>query len=105
MMQVGNAACSAHVLTLQARHQVCSVPDSCKANDLSLQMGDQGQIYSSVQPKEVANFIYQQTGQQIDESKITLPDIKKQGTYDGEAIMHPKVTASFKVQITRAPNK
>jgi large subunit ribosomal protein L9 len=58
-------------------------------------------FYDSVAVKEVADAIYQQTGRQIPEADITVPDIKAVGTYECSARLHPDVVASFSVVIQR----
>jgi ribosomal protein L9 len=41
-------------------------------------VGERDQIYGSVAASEVADAVYQQTGQKLDAAAITLPDIKVQ---------------------------
>ncbi|GAX84145.1 hypothetical protein CEUSTIGMA_g11568.t1 [Chlamydomonas eustigma] len=64
-------------------------------------VGEKDQIYGSVTVKEVADAIYQQTGRQIPEADVTVPDIKAVGTYECSARLHPEVVASFSVVIQR----
>lgn len=67
-----------------------------------LQVGTNDQIFGSVQPSEITEFIERQTGQKLDASKMELPEIKTLGTYDASIKLHPEVIGTFKVQVTKA---
>lgn len=67
-------------------------------------MGSNDQIFGSVKPSDITDFIERQTGQKLDPSKLDLPEIKTLGTYDASIKLHPEVTGTFKVQVTKAPN-
>uniref|UniRef100_A0A7R9YSE6 Large ribosomal subunit protein bL9c n=1 Tax=Chlamydomonas euryale TaxID=1486919 RepID=A0A7R9YSE6_9CHLO len=64
-------------------------------------VGDKDQIFGSVSVKDVADAIYQQTGKQIQEADIKIPDIKSVGTYECTAKLHKDVTATFSVVIVK----
>lgn len=63
--------------------------------------GERDQIFGSVTTQEIADAIYQQTSQQLDKSKFTIPEIKALGTYDVQVKLHPEVTGTFKVVVQR----
>lgn len=65
-------------------------------------VGTNDQIFGSVQGSEITDFIERQTGQKLDASKISLPEIKTLGTYDASIKLHPEVVGTFKVQVTKA---
>lgn len=67
-----------------------------------MQVGTNDQIFGSVQPSEITEFIERQTGQKLDASKMELPEIKTLGTYDASIKLHPEVIGTFKVQVTKA---
>mmetsp|Transcript_9955 Transcript_9955/g.27090 ORF Transcript_9955/g.27090 Transcript_9955/m.27090 type:complete len:192 (+) Transcript_9955:49-624(+) len=67
-------------------------------------VGERDQIYGSVQKSEVADAIYQQTGRNLADAEITVPEIKAVGTYECQVKLHPEVTASFNVVIQREKN-
>ena len=58
-------------------------------------------IFGGVTTQEIADAIYQQTSQQLDKSKFTIPEIKALGTYDVQVKLHPEVTGTFKVVVQR----
>ena len=69
-----------------------------------IQVGANDQIFGSVQGSEIVDFIEKQTGQKLDASKMDLPEMKTLGTYECSIKLHPEVTGTFKVQVTKAPN-
>ena len=64
-------------------------------------VGDKDQIFGSVSVKEVSDAIYQQTGRNIPEADISVPDIKSVGTFECTAKLHPEVIATFSAVIQR----
>jgi large subunit ribosomal protein L9 len=67
-------------------------------------VGDNNQIFGSVQPQEITAYIEKQTARKLDHRNITLPEMKTTGTYEASIKLHPEVTGVFKVQVTRQPN-
>jgi large subunit ribosomal protein L9 len=53
--------------------------------------GEKDQIYGSVQIQEIADAIYQQTGRNVSDSEISVPEIKAVGTYECTIRLHPEV--------------
>ena len=61
--------------------------------------GANGKLFGSVTAKEIAVVVSNQFSVTVDKRKITVDDIKAFGTYKAQVRLHPKVTASFKVQV------
>ena len=49
--------------------------------------------------KEIAVIVSKQFNVTVDKRKISVDDIKAFGTYNAQVRLHPKVSASFKVQV------
>lgn len=62
--------------------------------------GANGKLFGSVTAKEIAVVVSKEFGVSVDKRKITVDDIKAFGTYNAQVRLHPKVTASFKVQVS-----
>ncbi|MBS7359028.1 MAG: hypothetical protein KIG53_00320, partial [Oscillospiraceae bacterium] len=61
--------------------------------------GSNGKLFGSVTAKEIAAVVSNEFKITVDKRKITVDDIKAFGTYNAQDRLHPKVTASFKVQV------
>ena len=61
--------------------------------------GANGKLFGSVTAKEIAVIVSNQYNVKVDKRKISVDDIKAFGTYNAQVRLHPKVTASFKVQV------
>ena len=61
--------------------------------------GANGKLFGSVTAKEIAVDVSNQFAVKVDKRKISVDDIKAFGTYNAQVRLHPKVTASFKVQV------
>lgn len=61
--------------------------------------GANGKLFGSVTAKEIAVVVSNQFKVTVDKRKIAVDDIKAFGTYNAQVRLHPKVTASFKVQV------
>lgn len=61
--------------------------------------GTNGRLFGSVTAKEIAVVVSKEFNVAVDKRKITVDDIKAFGTYNAQVRLHPKVTASFKVQV------
>ncbi len=61
--------------------------------------GTNGRLFGSVTAKEIAVVVSKEFNVTVDKRKITVDDIKAFGTYNAQVRLHPKVTASFKVQV------
>lgn len=60
---------------------------------INKQVGEGDAIFGTVTSQEVADLILASTSQEVDRRGITLPDIRKLGTYKAEVKLHPEVTA------------
>ncbi|MFB2835377.1 50S ribosomal protein L9 [Floridanema evergladense] len=61
------------------------------------QAGEGDAIFGSVTNQEVAEIIQQVTGHEVDRRGITLPEIRKTGTYKAEVKIHPEVSAQIEI--------
>ncbi len=61
--------------------------------------GANGKLFGSVTAKEIAVVVSKEFNVTVDKRKINVDDIKAFGTYNAQVRLHPKVTASFKVQV------
>jgi large subunit ribosomal protein L9 len=66
---------------------------------ISKQVGKEDAIFGTVTEQELADLISQRTGQEIDRRGITLPEIRKTGTYKAEIKLHTDVTAVVELQV------
>ncbi len=63
-------------------------------------VGEGNSIFGTVTAREVAQLIEAKAMMAIDHRDITVPDIRKTGTYDVAIKLHPEVTAAIKLQVT-----
>jgi large subunit ribosomal protein L9 len=63
------------------------------------QTGEKDAIFGTVTTQEVADVIKESAGLEIDRRGITLPEIKKIGTYQAHIKLHPEVTAEVNIQV------
>ena len=63
------------------------------------QVGEKEAIFGTVTTQEVADVIKESAGLQIDRRVVTLPEIKKIGTYQAQIKLHPEVTAEVNIQV------
>lgn len=67
---------------------------------VKMKAGENGKAFGSVSSKEIAKSYTDQFGKTIDKKKLVLPDaIKNFGTYEVKVKLHPKVTATLRVQV------
>lgn len=68
---------------------------------LKAKAGKEGKLFGSVTSKDVADALYEQYNISVDKRKIDLPDgIKTCGIRDVNVTLYPKVTGTFKVEVT-----
>lgn len=67
--------------------------------NIAKQLGENNAIFGTVTTQEVAELIFNTTGQEVDRRGITLPDIRKLGTYKAEIKLHSDVTAEVEIQV------
>ena len=63
------------------------------------QVGEKEAIFGTVTTQEVADVIKESAGLEIDRRVVTLPEIKKIGTYQAQIKLHPEVTAEVNIQV------
>ncbi|NJL42680.1 MAG: 50S ribosomal protein L9 [Pseudanabaena sp. SU_2_4] len=62
-------------------------------------VGEGNSIFGTVTDREVAQLITDKAMLEIDRRDITVPDIKKTGTFDVDVKLHAEVTATIKLQV------
>ncbi|MCM1537825.1 MAG: 50S ribosomal protein L9 [bacterium] len=68
---------------------------------VSIKTGEGGKVFGAVTGKEIAQAAKEQYGYDIDKKKIVLKEsIKNLGTYEVPLKLHPKVTATLRVQVS-----
>lgn len=68
---------------------------------VSIKAGEGGKVFGAVTGKEIAQAAKEQYGYDIDKKKIVLKEsIKNFGTYEVPLKLHPKVTATLRVQVS-----
>lgn len=67
---------------------------------VAIKVGEAGKSFGSVSSKEIAEEVKAQLGFDVDKKKIQLKDaIKATGTHEVKIKLHPKVTATLKVNV------
>ena len=70
---------------------------------VKIKSGEGGRIFGSVSTKEIAQAAKEQAGLDLDKKKMQLGEsIKALGTYEIPVKLHPKVTATLRVQVVEA---
>ena len=73
---------------------------SAKSVEVSIKAGQDGRVFGSVSTKEIAQAAKEQAGLDLDKKKMQLGEsIKALGTYEIPVKLHPKVTATLRVQV------
>ena len=73
---------------------------SAKSVEVSIKAGQDGRVFGSVSTKEIAQAAKEQAGLDLDKKKMQLGEsIKALGTYEIPLKLHPKVTATLRVQV------
>ncbi|WP_448533051.1 50S ribosomal protein L9 [Parathermosynechococcus lividus] len=66
---------------------------------ISMPAGENEALFGSVTPQDVADAIQAITGETIDRRNMTLPDIRKLGTYTADIKLHPEVSVKLSIQV------
>lgn len=66
---------------------------------IAKQVGEGDTIFGTVTDREVATLIQEAIAQEVDRRGITLPEIRKTGSYKAEVKLHPEVTAVVEIQV------
>lgn len=71
-----------------------------KIINVAIKSGEGGKTFGVVTGKEIAQAAKEQYGFEVDKKKIVLKEsIKNLGTYEVPLKLHPKVTATLRVQV------
>lgn len=71
-----------------------------KVINVAIKSGEGGKTFGAVTGKEIAQAAKEQYGFEVDKKKIVLKEsIKNLGTYEVPLKLHPKVTATLRVQV------
>ena len=71
-----------------------------KTVKLSAKAGQNGRLFGSVTTKEVADALKAQYNVEVDRRKISMPDIKAYGTYEGEVKLLTGITAKITIVVS-----
>jgi large subunit ribosomal protein L9 len=63
------------------------------------QLGENEAIFGTVTTQEVCDLLKKNAGLEIERQMITLPEIKKIGTYQAKIKLHAEVTAEINIQV------
>lgn len=63
------------------------------------QVGENNAIFGTVTTQDVVTVIKQNAGLNIERQSVTLPEIKKIGTYPVQIKLHPEVTAEISIEV------
>jgi large subunit ribosomal protein L9 len=66
---------------------------------IAKKVGEGDAIFGTVTDRELSELIQSAIGQEIDRRGITLPEIKKIGTYKAEVKLHAEVSATVEVNV------
>lgn len=70
--------------------------------ELFLKGGTSDRVFGSVSGKEIAQAMEKQLGMEVDKKKLVMDEpIKTFGTHEVAIKLHPKVTASIRVKVTK----
>ncbi len=66
---------------------------------IAKQVGENNAIFGTVTAQELAELILNTTNQEVDRRGITMPEIRKTGTYKAEIKLHSDVIAEVEFQV------
>ncbi len=69
---------------------------------IAKQVGEKDAIFGSVTDREVAEALQAAIGQEVDRRGITVPEVRKLGTYKVDIKLHPEVTATVDIEVVPA---
>lgn len=75
------------------------VLESVSVYQIAKQAGEKESIFGSVTAQDVADAILEATGKEVDRREITVPDVRKLGTYEAEIKLHPEVTVALTLEV------
>ncbi len=72
-----------------------------KTVEVKIRAGEGGRTFGSVSTKEISAAAKEQLGLELDKKKMVIAEpIKALGTYEITIRLHPKVTATLKINVT-----
>ncbi|MFQ3616709.1 MAG: 50S ribosomal protein L9 [Cyanobacteriota bacterium] len=69
---------------------------------IAKQVGEKDAIFGSVTDREVAEVLQAAIGQEVDRRGITVPEVRKLGTYKVDIKLHPEVVATVDIEVVPA---
>ncbi|HEY9752412.1 MAG TPA: 50S ribosomal protein L9 [Coleofasciculaceae cyanobacterium] len=75
------------------------VLESVSVYQIAKQAGEKESIFGSVTAQDLADAILKATGKEVDRREITVPDVRKLGTYKAEIKLHPEVTVTLTLEV------
>jgi large subunit ribosomal protein L9 len=69
------------------------------AYKIAMLVGENEALFGTVTSQDLAELVKSTTGQEVDRREITLPDIRKLGTYTAEIKLHTDVVAKIQVEV------
>ena len=75
------------------------VLEAVSAYTIAKQAGEKDSIFGSVTAQDVADAILEATQKEVDRREITVPDVRKLGTYKAEIKLHPEVTVTLTLEV------
>ncbi|MFM7447570.1 MAG: 50S ribosomal protein L9 [Leptolyngbyaceae cyanobacterium] len=75
------------------------VLESVSVYQIAKQAGEKESIFGSVTAQDVADAILEATQKEVDRREITVPDVRKLGTYKAEIKLHPEVTVTLTLEV------
>jgi large subunit ribosomal protein L9 len=74
--------------------------EALKGLSVAKQVGENDAIFGSVTNAEVAELLKSTAQVEIDRRDITVPEVKKLGTYRVDVKLHPEVTVTLELAVT-----
>ncbi|MBF2099276.1 MAG: 50S ribosomal protein L9 [Gloeomargaritaceae cyanobacterium C42_A2020_066] len=66
---------------------------------LTATVGEKDSLFGSVTDRDIAEAILAATGKEVDRRGITVPEVRKTGSYEAEVKLHPEVMATVRFRV------
>ena len=86
-------------LLKQEKIKIKQAIEALKQITITKKVGQNETIFGSVTPREIADIIATQLGQDIDKKQVIIPEIDILGNYDIMVELYPQVHAKLKLQV------
>jgi large subunit ribosomal protein L9 len=83
----------------QAAEKQKQALEKVAAYKIAMLVGENEALFGTVTSQDLADLVKSTTGQEVDRREITLPDIRKLGTYTAEIKLHTDVVAKIQVEV------